>query len=624
MVKHGRVTSGSWQGCRSSRYKERATAFGSKEINQSNGIWRKTDEDAVVYWETLAISGARPSHCATDTGAGPFARCDECIPFNWLTDWHVRCGWQGGNHPVPEITMHSSRLPAPDHLSRRSTPDFTRDGQRSSPACAWQERRSENDNTWQRVRRATATVAPDKAPATVRLFGIDVLTAEPGPALDWLCARLEARVSTRVAFLNAHCVNMAACDAQYRSALTTADVVLPDGSGLAMAARLHNNRPQNHRMAGHRLVNLNGTDLVPALSQRLARSGHSVFLLGGRPGVAAAAAARLQQDCPGLLIAGVRDGYFGVDQDASVVAGINASGASVVLVAMGVPMQDKWLARLQEQLSAPLLLGVGGLFDFLSGRIPRAPAALRRVGMEWTWRLYQEPARMWQRYIVGNPVFLARAAAAALRERAALPAGLDALGKRLLDLAGAGAALLLAAPLLLLCMGLIRLTSRGPALLRQTRVGEDGVPFTMFKLRSMYIDAAARQAALMHANEHGASGLTFKLRQDPRITPFGRLLRRSSIDELPQLWNVLMGDMSLVGPRPQLPHEVRRYAPGHYTRLAGKPGLTCLWQISGRAELAFDRQFELDVRYLQTRSLLADLGILLRTIPAVLQARGAY
>ncbi|MGI4954406.1 MAG: WecB/TagA/CpsF family glycosyltransferase [Janthinobacterium lividum] len=519
--------------------------------------------------------------------------------------------------------MHSSRPPALDHLSRRSTPDVIREGQCSAPACAWQERRSANDNTWQRARRAIA------APATIRLFGIDVMTAEPGPALDWLCARLEAGVSTRVAFLNAHCVNMAACDVQYRRALTTADVVLPDGSGLAMAARLHNSRPRNPRMDGHRLVNLNGTDLVPALSRRLARSGHSVFLLGGRPGVAAAAAARLQQDCPGLLIAGVRDGYFGADQDASVVAGINASGAAVVLVAMGVPMQDKWLARLQEQLSAPLLLGVGGLFDFLSGRIPRAPAALRRVGMEWTWRLYQEPARMWQRYIVGNPVFLARAVAAALQERAALreramPAGLDAMGKRLLDLAGAGAALLLAAPLLLLCMGLIRLTSRGPALLRQTRIGEDGVPFTMLKLRSMYIDAAARQAALLHANEHGAGGLTFKLQRDPRITPFGRLLRRSSIDELPQLWNVLMGDMSLVGPRPQLPHEVRRYAPGHYTRLAGKPGLTCLWQISGRAELAFDRQFELDVRYLQTRSLLADLGILLRTIPAVLQARGAY
>jgi exopolysaccharide biosynthesis WecB/TagA/CpsF family protein len=505
--------------------------------------------------------------------------------------------------------MHSSRPSAPDHLTRRSTPEFTWEEQRSSPACAWQDRRSANDCGWQQAGRATAV-----APATIRLFGIDVMTAEPGPALDWLCDRLEARVRTRVAFLNAHCVNMAACDAQYGRALSTADVVLPDGSGLAMAARLHN----------HSLVNLNGTDLVPALRQRLARSGDSVFLLGGRPGVAAAAAARLQQDCPGLLIAGVRDGYFGTDQDAAVVAGINASGAAVVLVAMGVPMQDVWLARMQEQLSAPLLLGVGGLFDFLSGRIPRAPATLRRVGMEWTWRLYQEPARMWQRYIVGNPVFLARAAAAALRERAAMPVGLDLLGKRLLDLAGAGAALLLAAPLLLLCMGLIRLTSRGPALLRQTRVGEDGVPFTMFKLRSMYLDAAARQAALMHANEHGAGGLTFKLRRDPRVTPLGRLLRRSSIDELPQLWNVLRGDMSLVGPRPQLPHEVRRYAPGHYTRLAGKPGLTCLWQISGRAELAFDRQFELDVRYLQNRSLLADLGILLRTIPAVLQARGAY
>jgi lipopolysaccharide/colanic/teichoic acid biosynthesis glycosyltransferase len=146
----------------------------------------------------------------------------------------------------------------------------------------------------------------------------------------------------------------------------------------------------------------------------------------------------------------------------------------------------------------------------------------------------------------------------------------------------------------------------------------------MFKLRSMYIDAAARREALVTANHHGADGLTFKLKRDPRITPVGRLLRRSSIDELPQLWNVLVGEMSLVGPRPQLPGEVARYQPVHYHRLAGKPGMTCLWQISGRADLPFEKQVTLDIDYLRTRSLWADLRILLLTVPAVLGARGAY
>ncbi len=168
------------------------------------------------------------------------------------------------------------------------------------------------------------------------------------------------------------------------------------------------------------------------------------------------------------------------------------------------------------------------------------------------------------------------------------------------------------------------MTSPGPALLRQTRIGRDGVPFSLVKLRSMYIDAEARRAALLATNQHGAAGVTFKMRNDPRVTPIGRFLRKSSIDELPQLWNVLRGDMSLVGPRPPLPQEVARYNAAQRRRLAGKPGLTCIWQISGRADLPFERQVELDIEYLRTRSLPKDLLIMLKTVPAVLMARGAY
>ncbi len=450
---------------------------------------------------------------------------------------------------------------------------------------------------------------------SVALLGLPVANVASRRALDWLCARLAAGQPTRVAFLNAHCANLAAQDPAYRDALRTADALLPDGSGLAIAAR----------MRGAPLAaNLNGTDLIPALCARLAAEGRSLYLLGGRPGVAAAAAAALARAHPGLRIAGTAHGYFAAEDSAAVVERINAAGADVVLAALGVPLQDTWLAAQAPGLAAPLCFGVGGLFDFLSGRIPRAPAALRALGLEWTYRMYQEPARMWRRYVLGNPAFLARAARDAWRGDSPVRRRVEETARRAVDIAAAAALLVLVAPLLLACAAAVRLTSPGPVLLRQVRIGKDGTPFTMFKLRSMYIDAEARRAALVASNQHGQAGVTFKMKRDPRVTPVGRLLRKSSIDELPQLWNVLRGDMSLVGPRPQLPHEVRAYAPAHFLRLAVRPGMTCLWQISGRANLPFERQYLLDLEYLRTRSLWSDLVILLRTVPAVVSARGAY
>jgi len=173
-------------------------------------------------------------------------------------------------------------------------------------------------------------------------------------------------------------------------------------------------------------------------------------------------------------------------------------------------------------------------------------------------------------------------------------------------------------------MAAIRLESPGSPIFTQIRVGENGKMFKMYKFRSMYRDAEQRLADIAKLNHHGADGVTFKMKDDPRITRVGRLLRRSSMDELPQLLNILKGDMSLVGPRPPLPSEVMRYSEAERARLAGKPGLTCLWQISGRANLPFERQVALDVDYLRRRSLLLDLSILLRTIGAVVTARGAY
>lgn len=195
--------------------------------------------------------------------------------------------------------------------------------------------------------------------------------------------------------------------------------------------------------------------------------------------------------------------------------------------------------------------------------------------------------------------------------------------KRCLDSVLAGLGLLALMPLFPLVALAIRLDSPGPVLFSQTRVGEGGREFRCWKLRSMYIDAEARKQELESQNEMDG-GVLFKMKHDPRITRVGRFIRKASIDELPQLWNVLIGDMSLVGPRPAVPGEVAQYTHYERGRLAVKPGITCLWQISGRSDLPFEQQVALDIDYAQQRSFMMDLDILLRTIPAVLLARGAY
>jgi lipopolysaccharide/colanic/teichoic acid biosynthesis glycosyltransferase len=168
----------------------------------------------------------------------------------------------------------------------------------------------------------------------------------------------------------------------------------------------------------------------------------------------------------------------------------------------------------------------------------------------------------------------------------------------------------------------VRLTSEGPVLYRQTRVGQNGATFTCYKFRTMVHDAEERRLHLVSMNE--ASGPVFKIRRDPRLTRVGSWLRKSSIDELPQLWNVLRGEMSLVGPRPPLPEEVATYTSYQMGRLTVPPGLTCLWQVSGRSTIGFDEWVELDMQYIRQRSFLYDLLLILLTIPAVLTGRGAF
>lgn len=194
--------------------------------------------------------------------------------------------------------------------------------------------------------------------------------------------------------------------------------------------------------------------------------------------------------------------------------------------------------------------------------------------------------------------------------------------KRGLDILGALVGLAVFGPVMVICAVLIRLHDGGTIFFRQDRVGEGGRVFKILKFRSMVMDADRLKQGLLDLNSH-CDARTFKLSDDPRVTPVGRWMRRLSLDEFPQFWNVLMGDMSLVGPRPALPSEVDLYESQDYIRLSVKPGLTCYWQVSGRSKLDFRQQVQLDAKYVEQRGLWTDVQLLARTIPAVLSGDGA-
>ncbi len=200
---------------------------------------------------------------------------------------------------------------------------------------------------------------------------------------------------------------------------------------------------------------------------------------------------------------------------------------------------------------------------------------------------------------------------------------LQSAAKRGMDISISLLMLLSLSPFFVLIMALIKLTDGGPVLFWQDRVGKFGKTFRFPKFRSMVLNAEALQAQLDAQNQHG-KGVTFKMKRDPRITWIGRIIRRASIDEMPQLWCVLKGEMSLVGPRPPLVREVARYSLLDRRRLETTPGLTCYWQVQGRSEIPFPRQVELDVDYIEKQSLAVDIELLAKTLPAVIGGKGAY
>lgn len=234
------------------------------------------------------------------------------------------------------------------------------------------------------------------------LFGLQIADTSLTAAAQWIVQRARHNLATNISFLNAHCVNVAYRAPEYRAAIEKMDRVFADGIGVRIAARA----------AGVELQeNVNGTDLFPVLCQEAAKAGTGLFLLGARAGIAKAAGERMRNQTPDLVVSGTHHGYIADPAaETRVIAQINASGAGIVLVALGVPTQELWIARNRHRLTAPVVIGVGGLFDYYSGRIARAPMPLRKAGLEWAWRLAQEPRRLARRYLAGNAESLVRLA----------------------------------------------------------------------------------------------------------------------------------------------------------------------------------------------------------------------
>lgn len=479
-------------------------------------------------------------------------------------------------------------------------------------------------------------------PDTFTMLGVSISNLSIEDSLERIKTAIDSDTATQFAFVNPDCLNKAYKDQKYTDTLNKLPTVFADGIGIRIACK---------QLGIGLRDNINGTDLFPLICAQAVEHDHSIYFLGGAPGVTDTMVEKLRERFPALNVAGHRHGFFDEHETPAVIDEINASNADIVLVAFGAPLQEYWLNQHHDALNATVRMGVGGLFDFYSDRISRAPRWLRDIGMEWTWRLLQEPGRMWRRYLVGNPLFLyrVRKEAKQVRRTAAIHRYSDSrLGfgsavlryrirhffwtlavligrvlKRLLDIGVSTCALIALSPLLIIVSALIKLESPGPLVFSQVRVGQYGRYFTMYKFRSMRTDAEEIKKKLMEQNEMDG-GVLFKMKHDPRVTKTGRFIRKYSIDELPQLWNVLNGSMSLVGPRPPVPSEVDQYSIQDRRRLGVKPGITCIWQVSGRSEIAFAEQVELDVDYIESHGFLTDIKILFKTIPAVLLGKGAY
>lgn len=473
----------------------------------------------------------------------------------------------------------------------------------------------------------------------VKLLDVEFDNLTMKNILKIIIKNIQLEQKLAISFINADCLNKAYENSDYKESLMASDLVLPDGSGINLGCNMIHNPLKE---------NLNGTDMLPFICKLAQTSEYKIYLLGSKDGVAQAMKENLIKLYPNLKIVGTHHGYIN-DEDLrkKVIKDINAQQPDILLVAMGAPYQEEFILKYKNEIDAKIFFGVGGLFDFYSNNIKRAPLFLREIGFEWVYRMIQEPQRMWKRYIIGNPKFLFRVLKSKKQEDKntlinnylnrydkekeyrfnvlfwKVSLKLKRSLKRLIDIFASIILILLFIPLFIIVAFIIRYESKGAVIFTQIRVGEKGKLFKMYKFRSMIQDAEILKEKLALNNE-SKDGVIFKIKDDPRITKFGKFIRKTSIDELPQLLNVLIGDMSLVGPRPPVLSEVVQYNLDDKKRLDAKPGITCIWQVSGRSQIPFKQQVQMDKEYIKDQSFIKDLKLLLKTIPAVLFAKGSY
>jgi N-acetylglucosaminyldiphosphoundecaprenol N-acetyl-beta-D-mannosaminyltransferase len=235
--------------------------------------------------------------------------------------------------------------------------------------------------------------------SVISIFGLNIQNSTITVAAKSLVEYAQYNTRRIVFFVNAHCINIAAKNHDYLTALETADILYADGSGMRIACRA----------AGIELIdNVNGTDLFPIICQLSASKQIGIALLGAKEGIAKRCAENMRELYPGLIISWTGHGYYDESDENKIIDEINNSGAKIVFVAQGVPKQELWISSNKDKLTAPILIGVGALFDFYSSHISRAPLFIRKIGFEWLYRFLIEPRRLFKRYIIGNPIFLLR------------------------------------------------------------------------------------------------------------------------------------------------------------------------------------------------------------------------
>ncbi len=246
----------------------------------------------------------------------------------------------------------------------------------------------------------TTNLAVTEAKNNLRIMGLPFLDCSLETAAHIISDAAAGNINKNIYFVNAHCVNIASRDKSYKGILSKEDFLFADGAGMEVAALIEGNK-LNH--------NVNGTDLFPVICAEAASRNLTIALLGAAPGIAKACADKMMRRFAGLEIVSTHDGYLQEEDELLAIDEINASGASMLFVAKGVPMQEQWMTAHRNRITVPVVLGVGALFDFYSGAVPRAPEIWQKLRIEWVYRLLQEPKRMFRRYIIGNPQFIVRA-----------------------------------------------------------------------------------------------------------------------------------------------------------------------------------------------------------------------